>query len=117
MEKAEENKFLEHFEALQNDVHRNAAEHGWWEGERNDGELIALCHSELSEMLEGLRAGNGPSDKLGGLNYSQAEEEAADVVIRLMDMCQARGWDLAGAIVEKHRYNCDRPYRHGGKKF
>ena len=38
---------------LQKQVHENAKEHGWWDGEeRNFGELIALCHSELFEALE-----------------------------------------------------------------
>jgi hypothetical protein len=34
-----------------------AIEKGWWEGERNEGELIALMHSELSEGLEAIRKG------------------------------------------------------------
>lgn len=34
------------------EVFENAQEHGWWEEERRFGEIIALCHSELSEALE-----------------------------------------------------------------
>lgn len=41
--------------------------------------------------------------------------ELADVVIRLMDMCDHYGIDLAAAVVEKHEFNKSRPYRHGGK--
>ena len=35
--------------------HSVAKSKGWWETERNDGELIALMHSELSEALEAMR--------------------------------------------------------------
>lgn len=31
------------------EVHKNAVEHGWWEGERTFPEIVALIHSEVSE--------------------------------------------------------------------
>ena len=37
---------------LTKEVHDNAVNHGWWEEERSFGDLIALCHSELSEALK-----------------------------------------------------------------
>ncbi len=97
-------------------VHQTAIDHGWWDEDRNDGELIALIHSELSEALEALRRGGiQASKKIAG--FTEVEEEAADVVIRLLDMAHARGWDLVGALEAKAEYNQARPYRHGGKKF
>lgn len=33
---------------LAKEIHQNAVEHGWWEEERSFGEIVALCHSELS---------------------------------------------------------------------
>ncbi len=48
--------------------------------------------------------------------YSGAEAELADVVIRLMDMAQGRGWDIPRALVEKLAFNRTRERRHG-KQF
>jgi len=73
---------------------------------------IALVHSELSEALEGYL---DKSDKLP--EYTAMEEELADAIIRMMDMSEHFGWDLAGAVVAKMAYNQGRPFMHGGKKF
>lgn len=89
--------------------------------ERNPGEMIALIHSELSEMLEGVRK-NTMDDHLPGRKTE--EVEAADVLIRLMDYCAYRGLDVVGAVQEKLSYNAYRidhthEARRGenGKKF
>lgn len=39
------------------EVHQNAVEHGWWDGPPTFGDIVALCHSELSEALEAYRDG------------------------------------------------------------
>ena len=99
---------------LMDEIHRCAVDHGWWESERNDGEMIALIHSELSEMLEALRK-PGQSDHIP--EFSGVEEEAADVLIRLLDMAKARGWRLEQAVDAKVAFNRTRPFKHGGKRF
>ena len=94
------------------DVHENAVNKGFWPEEgRNDGEIIALIHSELSETLEAIRAGNPPDDKLP--QFSGAEVELADAVIRIMDYGIGRGWRVAEAIEAKMAFNKTRAFKHG----
>lgn len=103
--------FIQEWNKVARDVHMIAKDRGWWDGERNNGEMIALMHSELSEALEALRFGTEClSTKIA---CKAIEEELADVVIRIMDMADARGWDVADAIQKKIEYNVKRTYRHG----
>lgn len=100
----------------------------WWEdvqtGEpitRNKGELIALMHSELSEMLEGVRK-QTMDEKLP--HRTSEEVELADLLIRAFDYAGAFGLDIQGAYQEKRLYNARRKdHTHetrraaGGKQF
>ena len=97
-------------------AYSNAVDKGWWKEERTFGELIALCHSELSEALEEYRNGNDLQtmyfigDKPEGIPV-----ELADVLIRIFDICGRNGIDLDEAVATKMMYNSTRPIRHGGK--
>jgi NTP pyrophosphatase (non-canonical NTP hydrolase) len=82
---------------------------------------IALCHSELSEALEGDRK-DQMDDHLP--DRKMAEVELADAVIRIFDLAGAMHYDLGGAIAEKLAYNANRAdHKHamrnkaGGKAY
>lgn len=120
---------------LVQEAHSNAVKHGFWDKPPEFGTSIALIHSELSEALEEVRAGNKirPGTETPPVYYSGSgyvstaptqlckkpegyATELADAVIRIADLCGYMGIDLAAVIREKMAYNATRPYKHG-KKF
>jgi NTP pyrophosphatase (non-canonical NTP hydrolase) len=89
----------------QDEIHKNAKAHGWWEDERPVPEILALIHSEVSEALEAYR----------NQDQENFAEEMADIVIRCLDAAGGYGIDIEDEIRKKHEINKSRPYRHGGK--
>lgn len=110
------------------EVHTLAAEKGWWSNERTAPELHMLMVTEIAEATEEARKGSEPVyfEKSGapkGMEIPEGEKpegeliELADCVIRIMDYCGKKRWNLENAIKIKHEYNKTRPVRHGGKLF
>lgn len=122
-----------HIRDLQAEVHEIAKSKGFWDKERNIGEMIALCHEELSEALREIREGNDPREIYSVGEFKIPEEinneiyetpakpagfpiELADVIIRVLDLAGGLGIDIEEAITAKVAYNKIRDRLHG-KRF
>lgn len=126
---------------LSKKIHKANIEKGFYENEKNIGEMLALIHSEVSEALECDRKdkycdiddenwtidGNSLREDLTKTKdfefealFKMAvkdtfEDELADIMIRVMDLAAFKGIDLEAHIHAKMRYNALREYKHGKK--
>ena len=96
--------------------HKNAVNHGWWDEPRAFGEIIALCHSELSEALEAYRK-NEPMVWMNGDKPDGMAVEMVDCIIRILDYLAYENMDIEDLLMAKHGYNLTRPFKHGGKRI
>lgn len=106
-------------------------EKGFWDKPRNVGELLMLVTSELGEALEAHRKDrfsdyenfekhikvptNGFKHGFEICVKDTFEDEIADAIIRLLDMCGGLGIDIEKSIELKLRYNQTREKLHGKK--
>lgn len=114
------NDFMQH-------IHQNAKDKGWYKNVPFEQMFSNMCnnlHDEVSELHEAWRNNklNELCDKAEGMTamgltpLTCAEEELADILIRVLDDCKALGIDPEHACRTKHAYNAGRPERHGGKR-
>lgn len=113
---------------LSKEIFENGKAKGFYESDRNIGEMLCLIHSEVSEALECDRKKKSILHDPGYVAEQQDEkfkecferfikdtfeDELADIMIRVMDLAAYKGIDLEKHIALKMRYNAMRPYKHG----
>jgi NTP pyrophosphatase (non-canonical NTP hydrolase) len=113
------------------EIHENNIKKGFFEGEKNIGEMLALIHSEVSEALEADRKDRYtevlPTSVYRWVDNDKFKEsfeehikdsfqdELADIFIRVLDLAAFKNVDLEGHVKAKMRYNSLREYKHGKK--
>lgn len=106
---------------LAEEIYQNNKEKGFWDKERNVGEMLMLVTSELGEAMEAHRKGRFAnleayeefSEDFEDAIKDTFEDEIADSVIRLLDMCGGLGIDIDTHIRLKLEYNKTRERLHG----
>lgn len=84
---------------------------------RHQASVAGLIASEAHEIIEALRSPVRETAKKIGPDFWHEEEEAADVLIRLLDYCAWRNLRLGEAVRAKLEANKGRGHRFGGKRF
>ena len=119
---------------LRDAIHTNAKNKGFWDKERNIAESLMLVVTELAEAVEVHRAGKTKTDltpeikeSLQSMNdeeYAEHfvllikdtfEDEMADSIIRILDLCGGLNIDIDFHIQSKMKYNATRERLHGKK--
>lgn len=118
---------------LSNKAHAAAVEKGFYERKRDLPELAMLIVTEISEAVEAERKGS----KIEAYRQKWAceynvddwdanifakydidmrgtiEEEIADAIIRILDLCGYYGINIDAWVETKMKYNSMRPKKHG----
>ena len=115
---------------LRDEIHENAKNKGFWDKERETGTRLMLCVSELAEAMEADRnvlyadLELIEKDKENFIDFKWSfensikdtfEDELADTIIRILDLCGAKGIDIEKHIELKMKYNATRERLHGKK--
>ena len=117
---------------LKDKVHTNSKSKGFWDQERNVGEALMLVVTELAEGMETHRSTGSikgvdkmvkkAMDEMGDEEFKEHfalmvkdsfEDEMADSIIRILDLCGGLNIDIDWHVAAKMRYNSTRSRLHG----
>ncbi len=126
--------------SLAKEIYEGNKKKGFWDKERNVGEMLMLIVTELSEAMEAHR---GRGNKLNKSKFIDSiedvessgyrvtsdmfkkyfeedikdtlEDEIADSLIRILDFCGGLGIDIEWHVEQKLKYNATREKMHGKK--
>lgn len=115
-------KLCEGLNRLSENIHHDNVLKGFWDNEKNVGELLMLVVTELSEALEAHRSSRFadylPCNDLTPNEFETKikdtfEDEIADAIIRLLDLSSGLGINIEYHIIHKLKYNKTRERLHG----
>lgn len=90
---------------------------GWWTSAQDHIAIKAeRVHAEVSELVDTFARGTKDEPDKDCPEFTKAEVEWADCLLRLMDLGARYGF-RGGAVQAKFLFNTTRPIRHGGKAF
>jgi len=120
---------------LANTIHKGNVKRGFYDDPKEVGTVLMLIVTELAEAMESYRSNNSiASDRMETLEWDSKEDEPfttedinqfklvvkdtfedeiADTIIRLFDLCGWMNIDIHKHIMLKLKYNDTRPYKHG----
>ena len=119
---------------LRDQIHENAKNKGFYDRAVDTPRSLMLIVSELSEAMEAdrkgryaklaplIEKGKTESDNIEKMDYffrqyvkDSFEDELADSIIRILDLCGALDIDIEKHVELKMKYNATRERLHGKK--